>query len=363
MNYATTYDVGDRKRETGINEDSVAITVFEHGHREGVRGQTGADAANGSAESTSEGPANKSAAVFALADGAGGHDAGDVASYIASTVICEELAPVALRASRADPDVFDVSFETPLPDSPDPQTLEAAVDEAIVTAHRRILEYAADSDVGAYTTAVAGIAIDGQLHYGWVGDSRAYVLNREHDEIARLTKDHAVVEKLQDAGQIDDVEAHVHPRGNEITRAIGGTPGENPEEATVAVETATIDLFAEDVVLVTSDGLIDAQTDAGDLYDHYVENDRSPEAAAEVRDNVVTDEHIREWVLEADSLDDAASTLVDRSNERGGKDNLSTILFQDPSLESTPAVGEMPVRAMDAGAPVEDRETIIIPDE
>ena len=151
MQYATHYDVGDRKRTDGINEDSVAITVFEDGHRDGYLGpsnppaeggddgdassedgsETGGDEDSEDGESGSGGsdsvddatpapdaqttvlegdtdeterdegeadatgdrdPQNRSAAVFALADGAGGHEAGDVASYIASTVVSERLA-------------------------------------------------------------------------------------------------------------------------------------------------------------------------------------------------------------------------------------------------------------------------------
>jgi len=81
---------------------------------------------------------------------------------------------------------------------------------------------------------------------------------------------------------------------------------------------------------VTSDGLIDAQTDAPALYERYVEAGRSDEAAEEVRDAVVTDEEIRDLVLGSDSLDDAASGLIDLSNDRGGKDNLSVIFARDP---------------------------------
>ena len=66
MEYATAYDVGERKRGDGINEDSVAVLSFEEGHRDGYHGRT-----------LESGPANRSVGVFALADGAGGYDAGD----------------------------------------------------------------------------------------------------------------------------------------------------------------------------------------------------------------------------------------------------------------------------------------------
>lgn len=360
MRYATNYDIGDRKRSTGINEDSVALSVFEQGHREGYRGQTRAVDVN-TADSDAEAaamPANRSAAAFVLADGAGGHEAGDVASYIASTIVCEQLAQVAIRAARADPSAFDVAVER-TPPAPSAGDLREAVDEAINTAHRAIIANAVESGAGAYTTVVAGIVANGQVHYGWVGDSRAYVLNRERERIDRLTKDHAVVEEMHEAGELDEIEAHVHPRGNEITRALGGTPAENPETAAIEVETNTVPLYAEDILLVTSDGLIDAQTDTPDLYEAY-KTEGTDEVAAEIRELVVTDDEIRDVVLGADSLADAATTLGTLTNDRGGKDNFSVLLLDDDTLEETP--DDLPVRDIDA-TPLEDRETRIIPSE
>lgn len=357
MEYATHYDVGDRKRDGGINEDSVALSVFEQGHRYGLDPDAVSD--------EEESPTNRNAAVFAIADGAGGHDAGDVASYVATTVICDELAPVVTAAGRREPGAFDVDIDEPLlPDRPSAAELQDAVEDAIVAAHREVVRYAVESGTQAYTTVVAGVVVDGECHYGWVGDSRAYLVNGERESIELLTKDHGVVQELHDRGEIDDVAAYVHPRGNEITRALGGPGDGDPETATVPVDTNTVPLFAEDVLLVTSDGLIDAQTDAPALYEQYVDAGRSEEAAETVRDAVVTDEEIRDVLLGANSLDDAATDLIDLANDRGGKDNLSTILARDPSLPSTPAEDAgMPVRAIDPDDPVEDRETVLIPDE
>lgn len=366
MKYATNYDIGERKRDSGINEDSVAITVFEQGHREGVHSQENGDESDADGDrvgyADSKQPANRSVAAFALADGAGGHNGGDVASYIATTVICEQLSPVAIRTARSDTSAFGLELETTGTELSTAQ-LELAIEEAIVTAHREILSYATSAGIGAYTTVVAGICVNGRLHYGWVGDSRVYVINGRREEIAQLTKDHAVVEQLRNAGKIDDIEAHVHPQGNEITRALGGTGREDPETATVSVETDTIQLFAEDVVFVTSDGIIDAQTDAPSLHDAYLESDRGEDAAEEIRDRVVTDDELRDWILSASSLDDAAQTLIERSNARGGKDNLSTILFNDPTLRETPTEGGLPVRERDVDESILDRETVLFPDE
>ena len=401
MNYEIRYDVGDRKRDSGINEDSVAVSVFEDGHREGLVRQPGteaSDAADGSesadaadangpdaadatepddddaneqddgAEATdaeggtgaadsTDAPDNRTATVFALADGAGGHDAGDAAAYLATTTVCQHLAATAIGAVRSDPEAFDVAAGAALDPRPRDDDIEAAVAEAVVAAHREVLAYAAESGRQAHTTVVAGVCVDGRLHYGWVGDSRAYLINGAREEIVPLTSDHAVVERLREAGRIDDVEALVHPRGNEITRALGGSAGAAPETATVEVDTATVPIYAEDVVLATSDGLVDAQTEAAKLYEWYVEADRDAETARIVRDRAVTDGEIRDRVLGADSLSAAAEDLLALANDRGGKDNLSTLLLHDPSLPATP--DEVPPRAVGAEPDVEERQTVV----
>ncbi len=465
MRYTTHYDIGDRKRGAGINEDSLAITVFEEGHRDGYRGQTrtpldeplgtaddtaagnedgsesdsdsdpdsesaaehededeheakddtqssdqalkeaieaaaerertdhsrdttddepdpadgsGADAqadadddADDEAEpaptdedSADDGkPANRSAGVFVLADGAGGHDAGDVASYIATTVVAEHLSPVAINAVRSHPEGFDVDISPAvLPDTLGPEEIQTGLENAIIDAHREILRYAGESGTQAYTTIVAGVYADGQLHIGWVGDSRAYLVNNDRGEIVRLTKDHAVVQEMEDDGEIDEIEAHVHPSGNEITRALGGSGHEDPDRAMVDVDTRSVRLYAEDTVLATSDGLIDAQTDAPDLYNEYLASDRSEEMGEQVREAVVTDEEIRDVLLDSGTLDEAATEYVTLANDRGGKDNISVLLFEDETLPSTPS-GGLPVRAADPDVDISERNTVILRDE
>jgi len=389
MRYSTNYDIGDRKRGQGINEDSVSLTVFEEGHRDGYRGQdrpqslnsdradddeagdgtadTGAADADKSESSDSDGdsrPMNRSAGVFVVADGAGGHDAGDIASYITTTIVAEHLAPVAIRTARSYPGGFDVDVARDvLPDPPGEQELEAAVAEAITAAHREIIRYADETGTQSYTTVVAGIYADGKLHYGWVGDSRAYVVNSARETISPLTRDHAVVQDWVDSDEIDPVEAHVHPNGNEITRALGGSGYEDPGEATVQVDTRTVRLYAEDTVLATSDGLIDAQTDAPGLYEEYVDSDRADAVADRIREAVVTDDEIRDVVLDASSLDAASQEFVSLANDRGGKDNISVLLFADSALPETPESGGMPVRDIDPDLDISERDTVIMTDE
>ena len=366
MIYATNYDIGERKRASGINEDSLAVDVIEQGHRDGLvtdaDGDTGEESENPDEDDGRSWPRNRSVMTFALADGAGGYEAGDAASYIATTVIIDALSDVATQATRANPDDFDV----PLPDAvatdpPTPAEVQTALEDAITEAHREILRYPRETGNQAYTTAVAGLCFGGRCYYAWVGDSRAYLVNEARETIELLTKDHGVVEQLHDRGEIDDVEAHVHPRGNEITRALGGAGDQDPETAEIPVDSNVVPLYAEDVLLVTSDGLIDAQTDAPDLYDEYNRAGKTEDAAQSVLDAVVTDDEIREFVLEAESLSAASESLLEMANDRGGKDNLSTLFIQDPALPSTPRDRPL-VRALEPD-PVEDRATVLLPDE
>jgi len=391
MRYSTNYDIGDRKRGQGINEDSVSLTVFEEGHRDGYRGQDRPESVNPSTaeadddaadeaderteaetpagdDDTHTGgtgrPMNRSAGVFVVADGAGGHDAGDIASYITTTIVAEHLAPIAIRTARSYPGGFDVDVARDvLPDPPGEQELETAVAEAITAAHREIIRYTDETGTQSYTTVVAGIYADGKLHYGWVGDSRAYVVNGARETISPLTKDHAIVQEWADSDEIDQVEAHVHPNGNEITRALGGSGYEDPDEATVKVDTRTVRLYAEDTVLATSDGLIDAQTDAPNLYEEYVDSDRADTVAERIREQVVTDDEIRDVVLDAPSLDVASQEFVSLANDRGGKDNISVLLFADSALPETPESGGMPVRNIDPDIDISERDTVIMTDE
>jgi len=370
MIYATNYDIGERKRASGINEDSLAVNVIEQGHRDGLVGEERTSETTNDTEDSGESdtetgrswPHNRSIATFVLADGAGGYEAGDAASYIATTVVSEALSDVATQAARANPDDFDVALpDSVAADPPTPAAIQTALEDAITEAHREILRYTRETGTQAYTTVVAGLVFGGRCYYAWVGDSRAYLINETRETIELLTKDHGVVEQLQDRGDIDDVEAHVHPRGNEITRALGGPADQDIETATVPVDSNVVPIYAEDVLLVTSDGLIDAQTDAPRLYDEYTRAGGTDEAAETVLDAVVTDEEIKEFVLDADTLEAASKQLLTMANDRGGKDNLSTLFARDPALPDTPRDRPL-VRALEP-TPLEDRATVLVPSE
>lgn len=393
MKYTTAYDIGVQKRKrNGINEDSVAVTIYADGHRKGYDpgwrthassdesaleeqsrdgsgSQSSADEASvfaldsddGNTDSQSE-RRDRTAGIFVLADGAGGEDAGDIASYIATTVVPGELATLIQEALRANTDPFGIDIETSLlSDPPAADEVEHAIAEAINEANKEIVRYANDAGAdGMYTTIVVGVKLGSQLHYGWVGDSRAYVINEEHSEIALLTKDHAEVQRLEDQGKIDEIEGHVHPDGNRIDRAVGGGAGQDPSAAQVRTDTATVQLYSDDTVLFTSDGLIDAQTDAKELYYEYKKSGEDEEVGERVLEQVVTDADIRDIVLESQDIGAAAQEFVEFSNEKGGKDNISIILFNDDLLPSSPpADGGLPKREYDPDVELAERETVV----
>ena len=369
MEYTTALDIGERKREQGgINEDSVAVTLLEEGHRDTER----------------------RSGVFVVADGAGGAQAGDVASYVASVEVSRRLTdrlwterrlgevtatgdaegPGNASAGSTGAGEEGRSGSTGLPEltegvvgdpfaGADDAAVQAVIAAAVEAAHTRIVEVIGERDLdSAYSTVVVALVVGDRLHYGWVGDSRAYVVNLAPDRdeaqrVTRLTADHSEVEQLVDRGAIDEVEAHVHRRGNRITRALGGTRTENPATATVEVDTASVPLFGDDVLLLTSDGLIDAYTGAPELHREYEDADDTAEVAERILEKSVTDDEIGRVVREASSLSAAADRFVDLSNERGGKDNLSLVLARDPDLPAAPE-GTLPVRTYDP-----DPETVI----
>jgi serine/threonine protein phosphatase PrpC len=361
MDYATALDVGKRKREQGgINEDSVAANLLADGHRDAER-HTG---------------------VFVIADGAGGAQGGDVASYVATVEVTRRLTDwlwsswefddvLAAAGTRAG-DRQTLAADTvgdPLPGMGD-DAIQRCLADAIEAAHTRLIEVINDRGLeNSYSTIVAAVAAGDRLHYGWVGDSRAYVVNvgpgRDDDQrLTLLTKDHSEVEELVSRGSIDEIEAQVHRRGNRITRALGGTRGEDPASSSVAVDTASVPLFGDDAVLLTSDGLIDAYTGAPELHQAYEAADDTEPVAEEILNKSVTDDEIRDIVLEAPSLEAATDRFVELSNARGGKDNVSLVLFRDERLPDAPA-GSLPLREYDPDTErVLDWDTVKrVPDE
>ncbi len=220
--------------------------------------------------------------LFAVADGMGGAQAGELASRLAAAAIEESASAV-----RGEEEIARV----------------------VRAANARIFEHSVRDPTAAGMGTTATVALVDEhaetATLAHVGDSRAY--RYREGSLEQLTTDHSLVGELVRSGRLTEDEAAVHPHRSVITRALG-------TEADVDVDTSTIDLRPGDLVLICSDGL-----------------------SAMVRD----EEIVR--MLEATSGDphDAAEALVAAANEAGGEDNVTVVLFElvegDPADRPEPA--------------------------
>ena len=207
--------------------------------------------------------------LFLVADGMGGHNAGDCASKMTVETIIEKIS---------------VSAET------EPGRI---LEEAILAANARVREEAARSPEleGMGTTIVAAICDGSQLFVANVGDSRLYVENSR--EIIQVTRDHSWVEEMVQRGGIPRAEARNNEHKNIITRAVGA-------EETVQIDYFNVALQEGDIVLMCTDGLT----------------------------NMLEDEEIRMILESSRDIVENAEKLVWAANERGGSDNISVILIE-----------------------------------
>ena len=208
------------------------------------------------------------APLFAVADGMGGAQAGEVASRIAAG-----------------------AFEHGIPsdDSSPEGQLETIAQEANREIHKLAQEDSSRAGMG--TTLTAAMLRDDEVSLGHVGDSRAYLLR--DGQLKRLTKDHSLVEELRRQGRLTEEQAEEHPQRSIITRALGPEPSVN-------VDTMTFPARDGDVFLLCSDGLT----------------------------TMVSDERIKEIMTTSRSLRSAVNKLVDAANRGGGRDNITAVAFR-----------------------------------
>ena len=211
--------------------------------------------------------------LLLVADGMGGHNAGEIASKIGSETIVNALAQM-LSSKDENASRYD-------------EPLRAAIS----LANQRILEASVQTpgSEGMGTTITLAIIDGNQLHSANVGDSRCYIINEE--DVWQFTKDHSYVQQLVDQGQITREEARTHPRRNEITRVVG-------YYGVVEVDTGVTSLDQNDLVLICSDGLT-----------AYVEDDE-----------------LKRIVLDHTDPQKACDELIELANSRGGRDNISVII-------------------------------------
>ena len=206
--------------------------------------------------------------LLVVADGMGGHRAGDFASRFTVEVLAEEVQ----NSKETHP--------------------EQILGIAIQTANERLMEEAAkDSRLeGMGTTLVAATILDHVLYFANVGDSRLYLINKE---IRQLSKDHSMVEEMVRLGGLTEEEAKHHPDKNIITRAMGVKDKVEPDFFEYRLK-------GGDTILMCSDGLT----------------------------NMVDDDEIFQIVKSARDIVEAVETLIQRANENGGSDNIGIVLAQ-----------------------------------
>lgn len=184
-----------------------------------------------------------------ICDGMGGTNGGDVASSTAIKEISEYLCEH-LNSSQTS------------------EKIKVSMYNAIESANTKIFEKARSdkllSNMG--TTVVLGIVKESTLHVMYAGDSRVYVLNREHG-IKQITKDHSVVQEMVDRGEITRHDAKNHPQKNIITRALG-------VDREVELDYIETKLKKDDIVLLCTDGLTN-EVDEDDIYSICMNNDIS----------------------------------------------------------------------------------------
>jgi PPM family protein phosphatase len=207
--------------------------------------------------------------LFAVADGMGGAQAGELASSLAAGAVRDDERPDAGSGERHVADL---------------------IQEANRRVYQRSNEDATVSGMG--TTMTVALVDDHTVSFGHVGDSRAYLIR--DGALEQLTEDHSLVAELVRTGQLSPEEAETHPQRSVITRALGSDPD-------VDVDTFSIEAQTGDLFMICSDGLT----------------------------SMVDDEAILRTVEKhRDNLQAAAKALIKAANKGGGEDNITVVFFE-----------------------------------
>lgn len=216
----------------------------------------------------SDSPVGNLPNLFVVADGMGGHNAGDYASSFAVRTLVD--------SARDDADYNPVKV----------------IRHGIEKANQQLMIQAEMSEErkGMGTTMVAASVVGNYIYVANVGDSRLYVID---ERIQQITKDHSLVQEMVRMGELTEEDARNHPDKNIITRALGAA-------GKVNIDFFDFRLKKNSTILMCSDGL----------------------------SNMVTDEEIREVVLGEGDVSEKAEALIGLANDHGGKDNIAVVLVE-----------------------------------
>jgi serine/threonine protein phosphatase PrpC len=215
--------------------------------------------------------------IFVVADGMGGHAAGEVASEMAVRIVADEIHSVRGLSDALVTERMRAAI----------RTANGAIFQRTLTEHDKR---------GMGTTVTALTLFENRFLIGQVGDSRAYLLRDSH--LTQLTKDHSYVQEQVDAGYLTPEQARTHPYSNVITRCVGANSDVMPDIYVGQVK-------AQDLFLLASDGL------TGMLEDYQLAELLSPERMPQ----------------------DEVDSLIAEANRHGGLDNITAILVRIDSVE------------------------------
>ena len=234
--------------------------------------------------------------LFAIADGMGGAQAGELASSLAAGAIREDEGAEGSGERR--------------------------VTELIQEANRRVYQRSSQDAAasGMGTTMTVALVSNGNVVFGHVGDSRAYLIR--NGKLDQLTEDHSLVAELVRSGKLSPEEAETHPQRSVITRALGTDPD-------VDVDTFSIETVPGDLFMLCSDGLTSMVED--DVILQTVEKNR-------------------------DNLQAAAKALIRAANKGGGEDNITVVFFEigDDAGEPLEETAQYPVLTPDGDGEVDE---------
>lgn len=222
----------------------------------------------------SDAPVGNLPNLYIVADGMGGHNAGDFASRYAVRAVKEYIA----SSSEKNP--------------------VKLIDDAIRLANKGILQEAAEHEemFGMGTTIVVTTVIEHYAYTANVGDSRLYLY--DDGELTQITKDHSLVEEMVRLGEISEEDARTHPDKNIITRAVGAADS-------VEADFFDYQLPPDAMLLMCSDGL----------------------------SNMVDNVEIRSLLGRENTLREKAVSLIEAANDNGGKDNIAVVIIKPDADE------------------------------
>lgn len=213
--------------------------------------------------------------LYLIADGMGGHNAGEIASQSAIDIIRDYVLEKVGQTEYIDENLI-------------PGILKDAITYANCEIFSKSMEEDGYHGMGTTLTVVLVLS---EVYIGHVGDSRAYIIGR--NEIKQLTQDHSLVAELLRNGSITEDEAKVHPQRNIITRALG-------TEESIKVDLYKIGLKSKEALVLCTDGL----------------------------SNLVSPEEIKDVIQSSSQMQSACDQLVSLANERGGYDNITVVAIK-----------------------------------